>query len=371
MPNPASKNILIAPLDWGGGHTTRCMPVISYLRQLGHTPIVAGNATQISIIKDAYNNEIQTVHLDGYNIRYSALNRVLQAGLLYQMPGILSMIKHEHEWLKQAVKEHNLHGVLSDNRYGLHHPSIPTVIMTHQLRVLTGLGGAADTIVQRLHYRELNKFGSTWIVDTEAALGLAGKLSHTEHMPERYSYIGLLSRFATAEVPASQGGGGILVLLSGPEPQRSILSAILWQQAVTHKGGNITFVAGSNDAQIPDNIPAHITYHKRLGNEALLPLLRAADMVICRSGYSTIMDLIALGKKAILLPTPGQTEQEYLGKMLHERGAFYSTTQGGFELDSALKETVTFPYTSIAVTNAYRQFEPVVDEWLQGLSSSH
>jgi hypothetical protein len=92
--------------------------------------------------------------------------------------------------------------------------------------------------------------------------------------------------------------------------------------------------------------------------------------VICRSGYSTIMDLIALGKKAILIPTPGQTEQEYLGKILHERGAFYSTAQGGFELDSALNEAGTFPYTSIATTNAYQQFAPVVDEWLLGLNSS-
>ena len=371
MPNPVPKNILIAPLDWGGGHTTRCMPIISYLRHLGHNPIVAGNATQISIIKDTYNNKIQTVHLDGYNIRYSALNRVLQAGLLFQMPGILSKIKQEHEWLKQAVKEHKLHGVLSDNRYGLHHSTIPTVIMTHQLHVLTGLGSAADGILQRLHYRQLNKFGSTWIADTEAAPGLAGKLSHTEHMPERYSYIGLLSRFATPVVPEPQGGGGILVLLSGPEPQRSILSAILWRQAVTYKGSNITFVAGSKDAQIPDNIPPHITYHKRLGSEALQPLLRAADMVLCRSGYSSIMDLIALGKKAILIPTPGQTEQEYLGKMLHERGAFYSTAQSGFQLDSALKEAGTFLYTPIAATNAYRQFETVVDEWLLGLGSSN
>lgn len=371
MPNPAPKNILIAPLDWGAGHTTRCMPIISYLRRLGHNPIVAGNATQISIIKDAYNNEIQTVHLEGYNIRYSAMNRVLQAGLLFQLPGILSKIKQEHEWLKQAVKVLKLHGVLSDNRYGLYHSTIPTVIMTHQLRVLSGLGGAADGIVQQLHYRQLNKFGSTWIADTEAAPGLAGKLSHTKRMPERYSYIGLLSRFATPEVQAPQGGGGILVLLSGPEPQRSILSAILWRQAVTYTGGNITFVAGSNDAQITDNIPSHINYHKRLGNEALQPLLRAADMVICRSGYSTVMDLVALGKKAILIPTLGQTEQEYLGKMLHERGAFYSTAQGGFQLDSALKEAGTFPYTSIVATNAYRQFAPVVDEWLQRLSSSH
>ncbi len=370
MPIQQPKNILVAPLDWGSGHTTRCIPIIHYLLQLGQNPVVAGNAAQLSLIEDAFPSGLHTIELPGYNITYSAWNKWMQMGLVSQLPGILRSIKQEHEWLEKKAAELKLDGIISDNRYGLYHHSIPSVILTHQLRIRSGMGDMADSIVQKAHYKHLNRFGATWVVDTENEPCLAGALSHSQQMPESSDYIGLLSRFANTR-PATHASGErerlvLLFLLSGPEPQRSNLSRRVWQQAVQHNGP-VVFVDGSDKAETPTHIPAHIVYHKRLGTAALLPIITEASIVLCRSGYSTIMDLVALGKKAILIPTPGQTEQQYLGSRLHERGIFYCAKQEGFDLNKALSDCEKFSFNALDLSSAFTQFQPVVDRWLQKL----
>ncbi len=357
----APKNILIAPLDWGAGHTTRCVPLIQHLLEQGHNPIVAGNTAQLAFIKETY-PAISTVYLEGYNITYSGWNRVAQAGLLMQMPGILRAIKQEHQWLQHTAKELKIDGVISDNRYGLHHSTIPSVILTHQLHIMSGMGSAVDNMVQRMHYKYLNRFSATWVVDTEKEPSLAGALSHSSKMPAQYKYIGLLSRFAEKN-QAVASDKSLLILLSGPEPQRIHLSRLLWEQALRYSG-KIIFAEGSDNAIAPAEIPAHISYHKRLGNDALAHTLQEVDMVICRSGYSTIMDLVATKKRAILIPTPGQTEQEYLGKYLHEKGMFYSTPQSGFDLNNTIAAASSFPFKPFNADGAYEMYRKVLAEWL-------
>lgn len=364
MATKKPKNILIAPLDWGLGHTTRCVPLIRYLLASGHNPIVAGKASQLSFINGLFTN-IQTVHLDGYNITYSTLNRYLQAGIMTQLPRILGTIREEHAWLHKIAGELQLDGIISDNRYGLYHSGIPSVIITHQLRVQTGLGNIADTTLQKLHYKYLDKFGATWVADTHQPPGLAGVLSHPDILPKQTSYLGLLSAFENTGV-YNTDAATLLVLISGPEPQRSVLSKILWQQVLPHNG-DVVFVEGSETAEAPQSIPAHITWHNRIAGERLHSLLQNAEMVICRSGYSTLMDLIALRKKAILIPTPGQTEQEYLGKLLAEQGLFYATPQAGFDLSSALSMAAKFPYNQSMLQDHFGNYKPVIDDWLATL----
>ncbi len=358
------KNILIAPLDWGLGHTTRCVPLIRHIRALGHRPIVAGNEWQRTFIDRTFPG-IDTVHLDGYNVTYSKWNKVAQAGLLSQLPGLVNTINKEHRWLQQQARDLQLHGIISDNRYGLFHTGIPSVIMTHQLHVLSGMGPLADRMVQKLHYRHLERFDATWVVDVHAAPGLGGILSHGDKLPAHTEYIGLLSQFADNK-RTNDTDGSLLVLLSGPEPQRSELSQLLWQQVLQHNG-KVVFVEGSNSTQTPEHIPAHITYHKWLASEQLSPLLHNAGMVICRSGYSTLMDLVALNKKAILIPTPGQTEQEYLGRQLHEQGVFYSMRQSGFSLPKAMNDVAVFPFNGLALQDSYCVHEQVLNDWIFAL----
>lgn len=367
MLNPAPKNILIAPLDWGAGHTTRCIPIIDCVMKLGHRAVVAGNSAQLAIVNEAFGGQTHNIPLEGYNIKYTPLNKYAQAGLLLQMPRVLHTIKQERQWLRQAVKDHKINGVIADNRYGLHHEVVPSVIMTHQLRVLTGMGGIADKAVQRLHYRFLNRFAATWVVDAEGSCSMAGKLAHTRPMPQHAQYIGLLSRFAGDGYDYNnKAADAVLILLSGPEPQRTILSRLLWRQAVNYTG-KIIFAEGSENAVTPAAIPEHISYYKRLGGPALQEALCAAKTVVCRSGYSTLMDLAATGKRAILIPTPGQTEQEYLGKTAHESGVHYTMLQDGFDLVHALHEWGRREVQGKINAGAFGMHRHIIEAWLSKL----
>ncbi len=366
MATQTPKRILIAPLDWGLGHTARCIPIISYISSLGHIPVVACNPSQRSFIEETF-GDIEIIHLNGYNVSYSKWNKFAQIGLLSQLPRISRSIAREHKWLLLHSGEMKLDGIISDNRYGLFHPAIPSVIMTHQLEIQTGWGNFSNLAIQQLHYKYLNRFNSTWVVDAAGIQNLAGKLSHPTSLPHGIEYIGLLSRFGSLDtIRSNKEENTLLILLSGPEPQRTTLSKILWQQ-VLHYNGSVIFIDGSDTAIPPGNIPAHISYNKRLTGKTLAPLLQCAHMVICRSGYSTVMDLAALNKKAILIPTPGQTEQEYLGKYLHEKNMFYCAKQDGFDLSKAMAEAAVFRYQSAMLGNEYSVYRKVLDEWISAL----
>lgn len=350
---------MIAPLDWGLGHTTRCVPVIACLRAKGHRILFAGNQQQCSYIGNTFRG-IETIYLEGYDVRYAASGSMFMPTVIKQVPFLLRTIRKENTWLKETVKQYDIDLVISDNRYGLYHDTVASVIITHQLNIITGFGTIADNILQQLHYRFLNKFNNVWVADVQQAPGLAGRLSHPATLPHSTHYIGLLSQ---VEPVATTGSGYLLVLLSGPEPQRTLLADKLWLRVLSYTG-KVMFVEGTEDVATKQNIPQHITYHKRLSGDALAAAISGADMVICRSGYSTLMDLVKLNKKAILIPTPGQTEQEYLGKALYKEGVFISMSQKSFKLDEALAEAETFPFRKMQFDNAFEQFKSVINDWL-------
>jgi len=366
LPTQTSRRILISPLDWGLGHTSRCIPIIGCIQSLGHIPVVACNQSQRTFIEETFGN-IEIIHIDGYEVTYSKWNRFGQIGVLSQLSHINKVIAYEHHWLEQHAELLKLDGIISDNRYGLFHTRIPSVIMTHQLQVQTGFGKFADRTIQKQHYKYLDRFSATWVVDLPGTINLGGKLSHPGQLPSQTTYLGLLSQFeGFAGRVSGYADDTLLILLSGPEPQRTELSNILWQQ-VQHHDGKVVFVGGSDKANTPAHIPSHITYHKRLTGKALAMTLQSAAMVICRSGYSTIMDLVALNRRAILIPTPGQTEQSYLGKYLDQKKAFYLAKQNGFDLKTALIEAGQFQYQSLLLQDAYLGYKSVLGNWISCL----
>ena len=363
MSNNISKRILVAPLDWGLGHTTRCIPIINHLKALGHSVIVACNDWQKSFIENIY-TDIETVHLDGYNVTYSAHDKLGKISLLGSVPSICAAIKREEQWLQRHIKQLNIDGIISDNRYGLHHQSVPSVIITHQLEVQTGMGKGSNRLIQKLHYKFLAQFDGVWVPDVKGDINLGGQLSHPKHLPLNAQYIGLLSQFQDVG-PKRNWDGYLLILLSGPEPQRSILEKILWQQAMAF-AGKVVFVAGK-EQKAPADIPGHITYHARLGGAELAHVIQGAALVVCRSGYSTIMDLMLLGKSGILIPTPGQTEQEYLATSLSESRFFMAATQKNIDLAKMVPAFAHLNRHSALFSDKYQLYKPVLEEWLNGI----
>lgn len=332
--------ILVAPLDWGLGHATRVIPIIRELHELGADVWVAGEGAQEQLLKTEFPG-IPFLPLKGYRVRYAATAWGLFRQLVVQSPGLLRAIKREHTWLKHAIQEYQLDAVISDNRYGLYSAAIPCIFITHQLQIKSLLGKWGEGLLQKSNYRYIQRFTECWVPDYEGE-GLAGELSHPRKLPAiPVRYLGMLSRFESKLTGDIKGN--LLFMLSGPEPQRTILENAIVTQ-VAHYPGHAVIVRGlPGESRI---IPSTnmIRFYNHLPTADLQEVIAHAEYIICRSGYSTVMDLAALQKKSIMIPTPGQTEQEYLGTYLQQKKFTVCIAQKDFSLNKALQQAAHFNY---------------------------
>ncbi len=333
--------ILVAPLDWGLGHATRSIPVVQELLRQDCDVWLAGEGAQQKLLQQEF-PDLPFLHLDGYRVRYARSAAGLLLSIFRQIHKIHTAIKKENDWLKKQVEEHGFDAVISDNRFGLYHEKIPCVFITHQLLIRSSLGKWTERILQRKNYRYINHFSECWVPDKEGENNLAKELSHPQKKPAvPLHYIGWLSRMEKKN--SEEQKDHLLILLSGPEPQRSILENRIVQQ-IARYNGTATVVRGlpASLSVIPSTNSIHFYNHLpagELGNQ-----MEKAEFIIARSGYSTVMDIITLQKKSILIPTPGQTEQEYLAKYLSEKQLVYCVEQKTFSLDDALKKAKSFSY---------------------------
>ncbi|MBL7738313.1 MAG: glycosyl transferase family 28 [Chitinophagaceae bacterium] len=338
---PRKPRILVAPLDWGLGHATRCIPVIYELLKHKCEVWLAAEGAQEVLLKQEF-PELRFLHLPGYRVKYSRSRSAMIWSMITQTSRIVKAVRMENEWLKKTLSEYVFDAVISDNRYGLHHSSVPCIFMTHQLTIKSPLGKWSERLLQKENYQYINRFTECWIPDLPGTDNLAGVLSHPSKMPDIPArYIGLLSRFENKEI--HEINGHILVVLSGPEPQRSILEEKIIKE-IAHYGGTATIVRGL--PAFANIIPStnHIRFYNHLPTEELNIEMSKAGYVISRSGYSTVMDLIKLQKKSILIPTPGQTEQEYLGKYLVQKKMAVCIDQKDFSLNTAIRQAREFSY---------------------------
>lgn len=356
--------VLVSPLDWGLGHTTRCIPLVRELISLGCDVIIACNSTQKELLQQEF-PAVTYIHLAGYGIRYGQTRWITFARLLVQSLKILTKIKQERRWLRQFLTSRPVDAIISDNRFGLYTTGIPTVFITHQLNIKTGLGRLADLIARRWNYRRIERFTTCWVPDKAGTPSLAGDLSHPARMPAiPVEYIGGLSRFGSC---TGAGQGELLIILSGPEPQRSIFEELLLQQVKAYTG-RVTLVRGLPLSAALPAAPENCTLLNHAPAALLHTLICPATLVISRCGYTTVMDLLKLQKKTILVPTPGQAEQEYLAHYLQQRLWAYTAPQKGFVLGKALAEANAFPYQ---ITNAASKddYKPVLAAFVAAIGN--
>jgi uncharacterized protein (TIGR00661 family) len=356
-------HILVVPLDWGLGHATRCIPIIYSLIQCGATVFLAGENNIETLYSQEFPN-LSFLPLKGYRIKYSKSKNSFLLKLLSQLPYIKRTLQHEHLWLQNVVNTHKIDAVISDNRPGLYHATIPTVYITHQLYIETGRKWL-NRMAQQVHYHFINRFNQCWVPDTPGKTNLAGKLSHTNILPKvPVKYLGVLSRFKKSSLPVIHD---IMVVLSGPEPQRSIFEKILLRQLGQYKG-SVVFVQGlpSGSTLVSNN--KNLAIYPHLPAEKMAAQIQQSVIVLARAGYSTVMDLYILGQKAILVPTPGQAEQEYLATYLKEKELFYTCDQDRFILEVALEEANKFYKKSIISPDSMD--ETVIETWLSELKKT-
>jgi predicted glycosyltransferase len=349
-------------LDWGLGHATRCIPIIQHLLSKGCKVLLAAEGKPAQLLRENFPDLI-ILPLEGYRVHYSKHKWSFSWKIMEQVPKILSAINRERTWLHDQHAQHQFDLVISDNRYGLKIPALRSIIMTHQLQIQSGKGAWINRLIQRLHYRFLSKFDECWVVDHEGERGIGGALSQPNLLPSRARYIGLLSQLSIVEKSIMPSSNKILVLLSGPEPMRQIFEEQLLAQMVHLPQYEWVVVAG-NPSGPTKSIP-HGRYYTHLPAVTLAPIMAEAALVICRSGYSTLMDIAAVGGKALLVPTPGQTEQEYLGQFLQQKGIFYSVEQGHLSLERDINRALQ--YAGLKDEDVNNKMKQVVDDLLATL----
>lgn len=342
------KRVLIAPLDWGLGHASRCMPVIDALVRNNYEVIVAADGNSYFFLKKEY-PDLKFIKMKGYRVFYSS-KLGMTLSILIQIPKIINAVIREHNQLKRFVKKHVIDLIISDNRYGFWSKHVPGIFITHQLMVkMPGHLKILEGILHRIIKLFINKYNQCWIPDVEGDDNLSGDLSHRYPLSENSFFIGPLSRFK----PELNSTGGkfkdidLLIVLSGPEPHRGMFEKILINQLhdIPYKTLLVRGLAGMYEFRKISNTVSTVSY---LNAKELNRLILMAKWVVCRSGYSSVMDLVRLQKKAVLVPTPGQTEQEYLARYLKERGYFYSVAQKHFILEDAIDNIPEFyPATNI------------------------
>ena len=302
--------ILVAPLNWGLGHASRCIPLIQRFLDEGHEVILGGDGDSLTLLRKHF-PKLRYVYLAPLNLRYSAGSRQVWA-MMKALPKLFFWAYKDHLMLRAVLREEHIDRVVSDNRFGLYNSHTECIYITHQLHIMFPYGWRwLEPLAARWHARICAHYNAVWIPDyKEETKSLAGKLSH----PSAFDYIGPLSRFSlTNDKLQTTNKYTIVAVLSGLEPHRTLLE----QQIVARYQNSeeqVLVVQGLMSRPNTRIKRANITIVPYMGDDELAAALLGAKQIIARSGYSTIMDLDALGvlDKAELIPTPGQPEQQYL-----------------------------------------------------------
>ncbi|OIQ30029.1 MAG: glycosyltransferase [Bacteroidetes bacterium MedPE-SWsnd-G2] len=319
------KRILIAPLNWGLGHASRCIPLITALIKSGFQPVIASDGPALELLKKEFSS-LPFETLPSYNITYPENGKKFRSKILNQAFPLIKTIKKEQEAVKKLHDKHHFSGIISDNRFGVYLNHVPSIYITHQINVLSG---STTWLSTKIHEKVIKKFDECWVPDFLNEPSLSGKLGHCTDYVIPTKHIGPLTRLTPKNRDKIYQ---YLLLLSGPEPQRSLLETKL-RAEFSKTEEKVLLVRGVVESQKKVQQIGNLTIHNYMDSAELESAINSSELIISRSGYSTIMDLSRLGKNAFFIPTPGQFEQEYLAQRLKELKIADYRTQKEFKLE--------------------------------------
>lgn len=329
------KTILVSPLNWGLGHSVRDIPLIHKLIEFNYRVIIASEGASAILLKKEF-PKLTHIEIKSFKIEYPK-NKGFTLKILSQIPKVIFGIRREHLKLKQILKKYDIDLIISDNRYGIYSKEIPSIFITHQVFIkLPKSLCFLENRLHKVHLKKLNKFNKVLIPDYLGQNNLTGELSHSKKLPANFMHIGILSEFDFKPKQTNQYLYDILVIISGPEPQRTIFETIISEQLKNTKN-KVLIVTGKPQALF-NEINNNIELVNHLSRKEMQDAITNSKIIISRAGYTTIMDLVKLQKKAILIPTPGQTEQEYLSNYLKKKNIFVFMNQSNLNISEAINK---------------------------------
>jgi hypothetical protein len=320
-----SQNILISPLNWGLGHASRIIPIIDYCLKSGKKVILAGNGASIELLKNEYPDLI-FIHIPSPAMHYGKKKAM---GFSFYFCAFLMALNlsRERYLIAKAIKLHKIDTIISDNRPGIFSRKVKSIYITHQVNVFCSLkGGTFSKLYTKFHKHIIKKYNYCWIPDTEGEFSISGRLSKNDYLPA-LNYIGPLSRFSvlTPEF-LYKNKYDIVCIISGPEPQRNILEHLLIKKFRDNVNTTL-IIRGLPESKEQLAPEGNVSFKNHCKDSEFLYYINTAKFIVCRSGYSSVMDLIVTRNPALLIPTPGQPEQEYLAEYLSGKFGFLSVTQ--------------------------------------------
>ena len=329
-----SKRILFAVGHWGLGHATRDLPLIHGLVAEGCEVIVGCDGPPLEVLRRELQGVCEVLRLPGSPIPLARTPLRFYTRYTLLLLAMWRSIATQHALVERLVQQRHIDLVVSDNRYGCYSQRVPSYLLAHGIRFIPPFGAWwLGPLLEYFNYRAFVPF-TRLIVPDFPQDSLSGALSHDLRFiaPARLAYIGPLSSVRLRPVDEDLD---YFITISGPEPQRSMLEQRLLEQVPRLPGQGV--MALGRPGERSPGWHGNCRVYAYLDRSAQEEMMNRARLVISRSGYSTLMELAELGKHALLIPTPGQTEQEYLGFYHQQRGAAPMVTQAALHLEADMQ----------------------------------
>jgi len=362
------KHVLVSPLSWGLGHATRDLPVIRHLLARGHHVTIAAVDRALTLLQHEV-PECDFERLPDYPPPYSSGKHFVPK-FLAMAPVMLWAIEKESINVRKLFRKRRFDLILSDNRFRVRSRRAPSFVITHQLRFMTPPGlEAFERLTEFFNTVYLRPFDRIIVPDAaDPAANLSGRLSHDLRYMKgsrRLYYAGPIASVRRLDVEQDVD---LFISISGPEPPRTQLEKTILEKVHEIEGRRVVVALGKPEVKDVRTIDGRIEVHGFLDRDKQQKMLNRARLVVCRSGYTTVMELAELGRKALFVPTPGQTEQVYLGNFYEERGYFHTVDQYKLDLPRDIEKAKTYsgaPFvcdTQANVEHLYADlFAPVLD----------
>ncbi len=328
-----NKTVVYAIIDWGLGHVTRSTPIIKRLIKDNNKVILVSYGKALSMLKQEF-SECTILEIKDTQVRYPKFGFLFVFAMIFQVPKMFFGWAHERSQIKKIVKEYDADLIMTEMRLGFWHKRVPSVLITHQLRFHLPKRLRAFMIFGEWFNRIVFKhFDRVFVPDAAGKPNLSGILSHDTAISrhKKVRHVGCLSS-VVPQASIKNEDIDYMISISGPEPQRSEFEKRVCKQLDRLKGKVVVTLGRPAEEKNILQQSKNLTIYAHLNRNEMNEMMQRAKHVICRSGYSTVMELLALGKSAMFVPTPGQTEQEYLGKLYEEQGLFTCCSQEKLDL---------------------------------------